>query len=161
MSRAVSIINVLVDHINRDYELSDGVRDWQKLPEIPTGGEILRPSKRSQNKWFTDNECKDDLNDKDNAVLPHNIIDRPWDSVEEYIGAHYQLLREDAIAPLRQAVSLYRSQPTMKDNQELSIYTHACRSISSVSYKLTRSAGLHSRYDLLQPRSCPSNRVLV
>jgi len=138
MPPTVSVINVLVDHINRDYERSDGICDWQKLPEIPTAGEILRPTERSPNKWFTDDKYKDGLNDMDNAALPHNIIDRPWDSAEEYIGAHYQLLREDAIAPLRQAVSLYRSQPTMKDNQELSIYTHACRSISSQSHELTR-----------------------
>jgi helicase required for RNAi-mediated heterochromatin assembly 1 len=157
MSPTVPIINVLVDHINRDYERNDGVHDWQKLPEIPTAGEILEPMERSQNNWFTVDNCKNDLKDKIQAALPHNVIDRPWDSVGDYIGAHYQLLREDAIAPLRQAVSLYRSQPTMKDNQELSIYTHASRSIRSETHKLTRSIGLYSRYDLLQPGSCPSN----
>jgi helicase required for RNAi-mediated heterochromatin assembly 1 len=156
-----SVINVLVDHINRNYERNDGVHDWQKLPEIPTAGEILGPTERSQNKWLSDDDCKDDLKDKDKATLPHNIIDRPWDSIGAYVGAHYQLLREDAIAPLREAVSLYRSKPTMKDNQDLSIYTHASKSILSECHKLTRSTGIYSRYDLLQPWSCPSNRVLV
>src|SRR5277367_3580477 len=112
-----TVINVLLDHINRNYERNDGVHDWQKLPEIPTAREILGPTERSRNKWFSDDDCKDDSKDKDKTTLPHNIIDRPWDSIGAYIGAHYQLLREDAIAPLRQAVSLYRSQPAMKDNQ--------------------------------------------
>jgi len=121
-------IDVLREHINRNYECQDGVQNWQKLPEIPSGAEILGPFEQSQVKFFIDNsdhELKDGLA----ADLPHNIIDRPWNSVDDYIGAHYKLLREDAIAPLRQAVSLYKSQPAMKDNQDLSIYTHVSRSI--------------------------------
>jgi len=121
------LIDVLRDHINRNYERQDGVQDWQKLPEIPTATEILGPAKQPRTKFFVD-DSDDVFKDGLAANLPHNIIDRPWDSVSDYIGAHYQLLREDAIAPLRQAVSLYTSQPTMKDNQDLSIYTHASRS---------------------------------
>jgi helicase required for RNAi-mediated heterochromatin assembly 1 len=125
MSPTEPIIKVLVDHINRDYERNDDVHNWQKLPEIPTALEILGPLKRPRDDYFSEGDSVRDSKDIHQANLPHNIIDRPWDSIGDYIGAHYQLLREDAIAPLRQAVSLYRSQPTMKDNQDLSIYTHA------------------------------------
>ena len=65
-----SVINVLVDHINRNYERNEGVHDWQKLPEIPTAGEILGPTERSQNKWFSDNDCKDDLKDNPSPASP-------------------------------------------------------------------------------------------
>ncbi len=129
-------IDILRDHIDRNYERNDGVEEWQKLPEIPTAAEILGPVGQSRAKLHGDDKCEDVLKDKHEAHLPHNIVDGPWGSIGDYVGAHYKLLREDAIAPLRQAVSLYKTQPTMQDSQDLSIYTHVSRSIRRLSHNL-------------------------
>jgi len=57
--------------------------------------------------------------------LPENIVDGPWDSKESYIGSHYQILREDAIAPLRLSVELVKANPGMDDDETTCVYTHA------------------------------------
>ncbi|PGH16781.1 hypothetical protein AJ80_05096 [Polytolypa hystricis UAMH7299] len=61
---------------------------WQGRPEIPTADEILA--------------TEDDSND---IEIPANLIRGPWPSSEVYLKAHYELLREDAVAPLRDAVA--------------------------------------------------------
>ncbi|KAF2843206.1 P-loop containing nucleoside triphosphate hydrolase protein [Patellaria atrata CBS 101060] len=65
--------------------------EWESRPEIPTGTEIL---------------------DSGPIEVPTNIINTPWDSNEDYLRTHYELLREDAIRPLREAVSRIRTLPT-------------------------------------------------
>jgi helicase required for RNAi-mediated heterochromatin assembly 1 len=129
MSSNNSNVSIIVDHVKRDYGLEDGIESWRQLPEIPTSGEILGPVNRLQNDSDSDDDSFDDSKSSHEPDLPINPVMGAWRSKGEYIGAHYQLLREDAIAPLRQAVALYRSQPAMKDSQELSIYTHVRRSI--------------------------------
>ncbi|GFF45258.1 helicase required for RNAi-mediated heterochromatin assembly 1 [Aspergillus lentulus] len=78
---------------------------WLQKPEIPTPEEILPSS--------SDEEC---------VELMPNRIDGPWSSKDSYLRAHYELLREDAVAPLRDAVAYVRNDPHMADSQAVSIY---------------------------------------
>ena len=57
--------------------------------------------------------------------LPTNIIDGPWSSKEEYLRSHYELLREDAVAPLRDAIEEVREKPDMADSRTFCIYDKA------------------------------------
>ncbi|KAL5343497.1 P-loop containing nucleoside triphosphate hydrolase protein [Aspergillus crustosus] len=77
-------------------------KPWNLKPEIPTSEEILG----------TDDEFVD--------LMP-NQISGPWESKEAYLKSHYELLREDAVAPLRDAVAVFRSNPDMNDDK-ISIY---------------------------------------
>lgn len=54
--------------------------------------------------------------------LPINVIDGPWASKDDYISAHYRLLREDVAAPLRNAIATYRDNPAMSDDKDLCVY---------------------------------------
>lgn len=54
--------------------------------------------------------------------LAPNQIDEPWESRESYLSAHYELLREDTVALLRDAVAYVREEPMMTDTQEFCIY---------------------------------------
>ena len=61
--------------------------------------------------------------------VPTNQVAGPWTSKEKYLGDHYGLLREDAIAPLRDVVYELRNEPNImeKDSQEnASIYEKVC-----------------------------------
>lgn len=71
--------------------------------EIPTQDEILT----------TDDP-------EDLLKVPRNEVVGPWPSKLKYLYNHYELLREDAIAPLRSVVSEMRAEPhTMeKDSVE-------------------------------------------
>ena len=117
------IVQVLKEHIYKDYEALDGIASWRKLPEIPTAEEIVHGFGKNEKTDDSDNEELE--NRKNNQPdLPVNIIDGPWPSVESYVEGHYTLLREDAVAPLRKAVALFKAQPMMPDNDDVSIYTH-------------------------------------
>lgn len=77
---------------------------WTSKPEIPSADEILGLD-----------------SSKDVELLPNQIAG-PWPSKQAYLKAHYELLREDAVAPLRDAVAYFREEPQMMDGQSVSIY---------------------------------------
>lgn len=76
------------------------------MPELPTSAEVglVENGKRL---------------DGDIEILA-NKIDGPWSSRDKYLQAHYELLREDGTAPLRQAVEEIRANPELmeKDSKE-------------------------------------------
>ncbi|KAI9372575.1 P-loop containing nucleoside triphosphate hydrolase protein [Aspergillus egyptiacus] len=76
---------------------------WTLKPEIPSSDEI----------FGTDEEFVD---------LRTNKIEGPWESKDAYLKTHYELLREDSVAPLRDAVAIFRNDPDMCDNKSISIY---------------------------------------
>jgi helicase required for RNAi-mediated heterochromatin assembly 1 len=121
---------ILQDHIWKLYENQSFQEEWRNLPEIPTRAEICPPDKalvesaddieeaRNPRNW---NKYQEEPSYDQN--LPHNIVDGPWPSKEAYLGAHYQILREDAIAPLRRAVAAFKKFPALEDDNETCVYT--------------------------------------
>ncbi|TQS35353.1 hypothetical protein Golomagni_04228 [Golovinomyces magnicellulatus] len=96
---------------------------WRNLPHIPNSEEIMgyeNPLKinAEPEKW---NEYQNDP--VYDPKIPCNIVDRPWPSTSEYISAHYRILREDAIASLRKAVQIFKSNPKMMEDSTTYIYT--------------------------------------
>ena len=77
--------------------------DWLSLPEIPPAAEILIPEGES-------------------VSLLRNKIDQPWTKKERYLKAHYKLLREDTVSPLREAVAKFKKDPRRMDDNDLRIY---------------------------------------
>lgn len=118
--------DILKAHIHKTWAREDYSEEWRNLPEIPTKSEIMpteehpHPRRRIQEeKW--DDYQKDPIYD---PKLPKNIIDGPWPSKEAYISAHYRILREDAIAPLRESVRYFAKHPRMNDDRDTCVYTH-------------------------------------
>ncbi|KAH7390349.1 hypothetical protein BKA64DRAFT_757595 [Cadophora sp. MPI-SDFR-AT-0126] len=115
---------ILVDHIKKPYEHNAFPEEWRNLPEVPSSAEIKPVYKEpviveeEAEEW--DAYQRDLLYDE---KLPHNIIDGPWPSKEAYLGAHYQMIREDSIASLRNAVTEVQDNPSMEDTGETCIYT--------------------------------------
>lgn len=86
--------------IRFERETTEGQDGWRGMPEIPTPEEITR----------------------DNVELPVNNIQTPFDSVDDYLSTHYELLREDATSHLRDGVTYLRADPHMLDSSEFCIY---------------------------------------
>jgi helicase required for RNAi-mediated heterochromatin assembly 1 len=70
---------------------------WLRQPEFPASAEIL-------------------IAGEGDVSIPANKINGAWKSKERYLKAHYNLLREDAVSPLRDAVEHFRQTPDMMEN---------------------------------------------
>lgn len=88
-----------------DSRCAEPGEEWTVLPEVPSAEEIMGSGSPD-----------------DSVYLGPNVIDGAWQSSSEYLKTHYNLIREDAVAPLRDAVAFVRSSPTMDDTNDVSIY---------------------------------------
>ena len=86
---------------------------WQMKPELPTVQEVMPGT--------------DQLGD--DFTLAVNKTWGPWPSVDLYLETHYNLLREDAVAPLRDEIATFRQRAGMTDNNDLVIYERVRRHI--------------------------------
>lgn len=124
------VIEILRSHVKKFYENREFDEQWRNLPAIPGKTEILPPTKTNA-QLYNVPEAWNEYQQEHfyDPRIPKNIVDSPWPSKEAYIGAHYQILREDAIAGLRKAVHTYRLRPVMDENNDVCIYTNVIFSI--------------------------------
>lgn len=54
--------------------------------------------------------------------LTTNQIHGPWSSTEQYLETHHNLLREDGVGNLRDAVAAFRERPGAFDSKSFVIY---------------------------------------
>lgn len=107
-SAADSTANMAIQSYIQDTEpATEKGMEWTSMPELPLKTEIL------------DLET---IQSNESIYLPPNRISGPWQSSQEYLEAHYKLLREDTIGPLRDAVATFRNNPDMKDQKDFSVY---------------------------------------
>ena len=114
---------------------------WLDRPEIPTSGEVLDRDtdggssssvveivpNRPEGAW----ESKGDL-PSDSPAYRHKADHVHTDA---YLGAQYELLREDAVRPLREAVDKIRITPTAEEdtfNGAVGIYSKVSPNLISV-----------------------------
>jgi helicase required for RNAi-mediated heterochromatin assembly 1 len=84
---------------------------WLDKPEVPSPSEVLREQPAFRNS----NEA---LIEVDESIRPHKIKGAYEDN-EDYLRTKYELLREDAVRPLREAIDEIRADP-FKDESEYS-----------------------------------------
>ncbi|KAJ5345373.1 hypothetical protein N7452_003377 [Penicillium brevicompactum] len=102
--------------------------EWQLRPEIPSSEEIIGA----------------DTSDDDEVPLPINNIEGPWESKDQYLEAHYKLLREEAVGPIRDAVSVLRENPFAGDNAK---DYHVYDNVYITGVTVTRSGlAIHVRF---------------
>lgn len=102
----VNIANPAIKKYFSQAEQSADEGDWLSRPEIPSSEEIIGAES-------SDDDC---------VELAPNKVTGPWLSKDLYLKSHYELLREDAVAPLRDAVAYVREDPQMMDSQTVAIY---------------------------------------
>lgn len=122
---------VLREHVSKAFTRINFRETWRNLPEVPSSEEILQDV-----RWEDLSAPEQPLDYQKLAEptefdprLPHNTIDGSWSSKEEYLGFHYRILREDAVAPLRQSVAAFKKNHDMRDTQDTSIYTDVWKTI--------------------------------
>lgn len=81
---------------------------WLDKPEIPSPSEVLREKSGFSNVGS--------LVDVEETIRPHKVEGAYKDN-EDYLRTKYELLREDAIRPIREAIDEVRADP-FKDESE-------------------------------------------
>ena len=82
-------------------------------------------SKSSKDTWLDNKELpgNDEIFGAGESIeLPPNKINGIWKSTDRYLKCHYELLREDAVSPLRDAVDVFRRDPEMLDDRTVNVY---------------------------------------
>jgi helicase required for RNAi-mediated heterochromatin assembly 1 len=92
-------------YYNPDLPVYGPWKLWQTKPELPSAEEILGTDVPG-----------------DVVTLPSNFVWGPWFFKEKYLETHYELIREDSVTPLRNAVGQVRADPFMNDTAGISIY---------------------------------------
>ena len=99
-----SSLNLVRNNLNRDvrqYIMASKTDadspEWTRKREIPSSLEI-----KGEDENATIEE---------QIEISVNQVHIAWDSKEQYLETHYRLLREDAVAPLRDAVAEVRETP--------------------------------------------------
>lgn len=109
--------------------------DWLSRSEVPGPAEIM--------------DREDTSNSSSDVVeLPPNRPLGPFASKEEYLHTHYELLREDSLRPLREAVTAVRETPAAHEeghNGKIGIYEKASLLPTHFSASLT-AVGARLRY---------------
>lgn len=101
-----------------EYETTEYAdEEWRRMPEIPTAEELSQ----------------------EDVEVPCNIIDDSYESVEEYLSTHYELLREDAVAGLRDCIAQIRMDPDMDETPHMAVYENVSESLLQESLAYTDS----------------------
>ena len=122
---------------------------WTGFREIPSSGEVFDEGRKEHSTPLEVNE---------------NTVVGPYVSKEDYLESHYRLLREDAVAPLRDVVSEIQELPHLMEREsENSAYIYEkvpqtdCTSCSIFSLWL----GLHYWPDVRQCWNCSPCHLLL
>ena len=75
---------------------------WTGFPEIPSSNEVFDAGR---------------IQHGETLELTGNTVVGPYASTEEYLESHYKLLREDAVAPLRDVVSEIQVYPHLMEKE--------------------------------------------
>lgn len=75
---------------------------WRALPELPSSNELMA---------------------MEQPILLENDVTIPPSSKITYLETQYRLYRCEAIKPLRRAISIYKRDASMMEDEEVSIYT--------------------------------------
>ena len=112
--------------------------DWTTFREIPSSCEIFDEGRTEHTE----------------AVEVHeNIVVGPYGSKSDYLERQYSLLREDAVAPLRDVVSEVQAYPRMMESESDNsayIYEKVSRNIQlrEAIAEHSTGLGLHNRLHL-------------
>lgn len=105
-----------------ENQLNRGIREYVAAASAPLAN--------TPKPWLLKSEVpttEEILDDERTVHLSANRLDRPWPNQKKYLETHYELLREDAISPLRDAVHQFRETPDMCDDSQVAVYVKASR----------------------------------
>ena len=123
-------------------------------------------------EWLRKHEFPSSLEIKgedENATIEEEIeigvnrVHGAWDSKEQYLETHYRLLREEAVTPLRNAVSEVREDPYMTEKdtcEEAAVYEKVSYRQALYNDLALTLIGLHCWFHVCERWHCRPNLFL-
>lgn len=102
-------LDKLNEYSNDETQPRDS-NSWLSRPDVPTAEELFRPGPEVDPSYYENSNT---------PSLQPNIIDGPWQDKEEYLSSHFELLRENATRPLREATHLVQQMPYAEESDFL------------------------------------------
>jgi hypothetical protein len=96
-----------IDRYLKDSSIPADSSSWLSAPEFPTPEEVQDITAQ----WQTVDPSDGSI------VLRGNELEHAWGSREEYLQAHFEMLREETVRPLREAVSWVLNNPDSREDQ--------------------------------------------
>lgn len=91
----------------KDMNVPTDPASWLAAPEFPTPEEAQDITEQ----WQT-------VDPHDGSIiLRGNKLEGAWNSKEEYLQAHFEMLREEAVRPLRETISWVKNNPGSREDQ--------------------------------------------
>lgn len=122
---------------------------WTSFREIPSPSEVFDEGRKDHGTT---------------VEIPQNTVIGPYISKEDYLESHYRLLREDAVAPLRDVVSEIQVYPHLveKDSDNNAyIYEKVTQIDWTACGICSLWSGLYHWPDVRQCRSCSPCHLLL
>jgi len=98
--RPPMVLNQSIRKYVRTFDRRVDLSDWMRYRDIPSSEEIFDSGRQHHHE---------------KVEVSENIVVGPYESKEDYLERHYALLREDAVAPLRDAVSELQDSPHLME----------------------------------------------
>lgn len=142
--------------------LNLSIREYVKAADLPvdqshwTGFREIPSSKEVFDQGRTEHDTT--------LELPENIVVGPYPSKEDYLERHYSLLREDAVAPLRDVISEIQVYPRImeKDSENGAyIYEKVRHNKPQDTVDYLSQAGIHYRPHFCQCGHRCSHHLLL
>ena len=140
----------LRDYFKASAHQASNDASWLTLREIPASNEVF-DAHGSQNL--------------DQALeITENIIVGPYESKQDYLERHYNLLREDAVAPLREAIQELQMTPyitEVESQNQAYLYEKAFRNFLQRQGLADDPLGLHHWTHFRHARYSGESHVLL
>lgn len=99
-SRTPMVLNQSIRKYVKTFDRPVDLSHWTGYRDLPSSKEIFDPGRQEHDEP---------------VQISENIVVGPYESKEDYLERHFTLLREDAVAPLRDAVSEVQACPSLME----------------------------------------------
>ena len=146
---ATMTLNLSIREYARTADQPADPSHWTGFREIPSSSEVFDAGR---------------IQHGETLELTGNTVVGPYASTEEYLESHYKLLREDAVAPLRDVVSEVQVYPHLmeKESDNGAFIYEKVSSLDNTSYNVgSLWLGIHHWLDVRQCRDCSPRHLLI
>lgn len=105
------------------YEITEKTtKDVERKRKLPTESSEWKAEPPNDFREISVYPSAAEITINESPFLRPNIVDRPYENINQYLDIQFRLLREDFVRPLREGICRYLKEPTTKKIDNIKIY---------------------------------------